>query len=98
MYSYDREGGVCLSRAKGNTDLGEQNEARRCDVAVVGGGAAGLVAARAAAARGLSVAVIERSERCGKKLLITGKGRCNVINNCDVEQFMQKVRQGGRFL
>lgn len=78
--------------------MGEKKERYRCDVAVVGGGAAGLTAARAAASRGLSVAVIERSERCGKKLLITGKGRCNVVNDCDVDMFMQKVRQGGRFL
>ena len=68
------------------------------DVVVVGGGAAGLMAAATAAARGLSVAVLERERRCGKKLLITGKGRCNVVNDCDAEQFQQKIRQGGRFL
>lgn len=68
------------------------------DVAVVGGGAAGLMAAYYAASRGLRTAVLEKERRCGRKLLITGKGRCNVMNDCDLDGFMRRVRGGGRFL
>ncbi|MEA5050965.1 MAG: NAD(P)/FAD-dependent oxidoreductase [Oscillospiraceae bacterium] len=69
-----------------------------CDVAVAGAGPAGLTAAIAAAGRGLSVTVIEKNDMPGKKLLITGKGRCNVTNDCGVPEFLQNVRSGERFL
>ncbi|MDE7265512.1 MAG: FAD-dependent oxidoreductase, partial [Clostridia bacterium] len=49
-------------------------------IAVIGGGAAGLVAAYAAAANGNSVTLFEKNEKCGKKIYITGKGRCNVTH------------------
>ncbi|HJD22976.1 MAG TPA: NAD(P)/FAD-dependent oxidoreductase [Firmicutes bacterium] len=65
---------------------------------VVGGGAAGLMAAYAAAKRGLSVTILERNARMGRKLLITGKGRCNITNNCSVPDFIANVPQNGRFL
>lgn len=68
------------------------------EVAVIGGGASGLVAAYAAAARGNHVTVFERNEKCGKKIYITGKGRCNVTNDCEPQEFLQKVLRGARFL
>ena len=69
------------------------------DLVIVGGGAAGLMAAGAACARGLSVTVVEHNPKGpGQKLLITGKGRCNVTNDCDVREFLHYVRHNGRFL
>lgn len=68
------------------------------DVVVVGGGAAGLVAARAASLRGLQTILIERNGRCGRKLLITGKGRCNVTNTADPDEFLRNTVTNGRFL
>lgn len=70
----------------------------KCDLAVIGGGAAGLMCAVTAAQRGLSVVIIEPNEKLGRKLRITGKGRCNVTNNCDVRQFMENIPGDGRFL
>ena len=54
-------------------------------IVVIGGGAAGMMAAISAAERGASVRLLEPNERLGKKLNITGKGRCNVTNNCPLE-------------
>ena len=56
------------------------------EIVVIGGGAAGMMAAIAAAERGAAVRLLEPNERLGKKLNITGKGRCNVTNNCTVEE------------
>ncbi len=70
----------------------------KADVVVVGGGPAGMMAAIAAAEKGSSVCLLEPNERLGKKLNITGKGRCNVTNNCDLETFMRNVPRNGRFL
>lgn len=70
----------------------------RRDVVVIGGGAAGLLCAGYAARRGKSVLLLEKMERVGRKLLITGKGRCNVTNNCDRDEFIQAVNRNGRFL
>ena len=53
-------------------------------VVVVGAGAAGLMAASAAAMYGATVTLIEKNKHVGRKIMITGKGRCNVCNNCDV--------------
>lgn len=69
-----------------------------CDLLVVGGGAAGLMCAVTAARRGLRVRLLEKNGRCGRKLLITGKGRCNVTNQCDRDVFLQNVRVNARFL
>lgn len=68
------------------------------DGIVVGGGPAGMFAAITAAERGQKVLLVERNDRLGKKLLITGKGRCNVTNNCDSRQILQNIPRNGRFL
>ena len=67
-------------------------------VAVVGGGAAGMMAAIAAANMGAEVTLFERNDRLGKKLRITGKGRCNVTNDCDRDTFLSNVPTNPRFL
>jgi hypothetical protein len=67
-------------------------------VIVVGGGAAGMMAAGTAGSRGLDVTLIEKNNRLGKKLLITGKGRCNITNNTDVDGLIQNVPVNGNFL
>mgnify|MGYP000850688365 CR=1 FL=1 len=61
------------------------------DVIVIGGGAAGMMAAGLCAEKGFRVLLLERNDRPGRKLLITGKGRCNVTNNCSVEDFIAAV-------
>lgn len=68
------------------------------DVVVIGGGPAGMFAAITAAKQGRSVLLLERNDRLGKKLLITGKGRCNVTNNCDSGEILQNIPRNGRFL
>lgn len=70
----------------------------RYDGIVIGGGAAGLYAAAWAARKGSKVLLIEKNDRLGKKLLITGKGRCNVTNNCAAQQVLANVPRNGRFL
>ena len=67
---------------------------------IIGGGAAGLMAACAAAEKygGRAVTVIEKNRRPGRKLMITGKGRCNVTNNCDRDTLISNVPANGRFL
>ncbi|MBQ9760248.1 MAG: NAD(P)/FAD-dependent oxidoreductase [Clostridia bacterium] len=67
-------------------------------VAVVGGGAAGMMAAITAAESGACVYLFERNNRTGKKLRITGKGRCNVTNDCDLNTFLSNVPSNPRFL
>ena len=67
-------------------------------VLVIGGGAAGLMAAHTAALYGASVTLFDKNERLGRKLLITGKGRCNITNNCDVNTFIANVTTNSRFL
>lgn len=71
---------------------------RDFDVAVIGAGAAGMMAAISAAREGASVAVFEKNVRTGRKLRITGKGRCNVTNNCTVQEFMSAVPENSKFL
>ena len=67
-------------------------------IVVVGGGAAGMMAAICAAERGASVTLLEPNERLGKKLNITGKGRCNVTNNADLETLLANTPKNGKFL
>ncbi len=68
------------------------------DILVVGAGAAGLMAAGYAAELGAKVCLLEKMDRPGKKLSITGKGRCNVTNNCSRDIFMDSVPGNGKFL
>ncbi|MEG1205326.1 MAG: NAD(P)/FAD-dependent oxidoreductase [Angelakisella sp.] len=68
------------------------------DVIIIGGGAAGLCCAGFAARQGLSVTVVEGRERPARKLLVTGKGRCNLTNNCSPEEFMKNVPKNPKFL
>ncbi|MDE5742617.1 MAG: NAD(P)/FAD-dependent oxidoreductase [Oscillospiraceae bacterium] len=70
----------------------------RFDCIVIGGGAAGLMAACTAAKNGKSVLLFERNDRLGRKLAITGKGRCNVTNQCSDEEFFENIPVGGKFL
>ena len=67
-------------------------------VVVIGAGAAGMMAAATAANRGLDVTLLERNHRVGRKLLITGKGRCNITNDCDIEELIENVPTNGKFL
>lgn len=67
-------------------------------VGIVGAGAAGLMAAGRAASLGKTVIVFEKNSRAGKKILITGKGRCNVTNNCSMEDLMANIPGNGKFL
>lgn len=69
-----------------------------CDVLVVGGGAAGMMAALQAAWAGASVILLEQNEKLGKKIYITGKGRCNVTNTADTDAFFAQVPRNPRFL
>ena len=69
-----------------------------CDTLIIGAGAAGLMAAIQCAQRGQSVTLLEKMVRPGRKLLITGKGRCNVTNCCTIEEFMPNVLSNPRFL
>ncbi|MEG6585687.1 NAD(P)/FAD-dependent oxidoreductase [Dendrosporobacter sp. 1207_IL3150] len=67
-------------------------------VIIIGGGAAGLMAAVSAGEHGASVKILEKMPTVGRKLLITGKGRCNITNNCDVQTFIKNMTGNGSFL
>ncbi len=67
-------------------------------LAIIGGGAAGMMASVFAAKDGVSVDLYERNEKLGKKLYITGKGRCNLTNACDMEELLGSVRSNPKFL
>jgi len=67
-------------------------------IVIVGGGAAGMMAALSAAEKGAAVTLLEPNERLGKKLNITGKGRCNVTNNADLQTLLANVPKNGKFL
>lgn len=67
-------------------------------VVIIGGGAAGLCCGGFAGQAGLKVTILDKNANPGRKLLITGKGRCNVTNNCEADEFMKNVRSNPRFL
>ena len=71
---------------------------KNIEIAVIGGGAAGLMAAISGARMGAAVTLFEKNDKCGKKLAITGKGRCNVTNDCTTQEFLQNVPTNPRFL
>lgn len=79
-------------------NLTPSEDAPRKRVIVVGGGASGLMAAYSAAEDGHSVLLLEKNEKLGKKLYLTGKGRCNFTNDCLPDEFLQHVVHGSRFL
>ena len=68
------------------------------EILVIGGGAAGMMAAITAARAGKSVFLLEKNDRLGKKLLITGKGRCNVTNDCTADEVLKNTPRNGKFL
>jgi len=68
------------------------------DIIVIGGGAAGMMAAGTAALRGKSIVLLEKNDKLGKKLYITGKGRCNITNNCEIEGFLGKMVANPHFM
>ncbi len=68
------------------------------DVIVVGAGAAGMMASAAAAGTGVSVCMLDKNPRPGAKMLITGKGRCNITNDCDTQTFLGEVIRNPRFI
>ena len=68
------------------------------NVIVIGGGAAGMMAAYAAGMCGHSVTLLEKNEKLGKKIYITGKGRCNFTNACSEEDFLKNVVSNPKFL
>ena len=68
------------------------------EIIVVGGGAAGMMAAITAAENGAEVLLLEKNDRLGRKLSITGKGRCNVTNNCDLQTLQENIPNNARFL
>lgn len=67
-------------------------------VVIIGAGPAGMTAAYSASQNGVDVVLVEKNERVGRKLLITGKGRCNITNNCEVEELIANVNTNGKFL
>ncbi len=67
-------------------------------VVIIGGGPAGMMAAVSAATRGKKVVIAEKNSTLGKKLLITGKGRCNITNDCDISEFINNVPVNANFL
>ena len=68
------------------------------EILVIGGGAAGMMAAVFAARAGAEVTLLEKNEKLGKKVYITGKGRCNLTNDCDLDEFLAQVPRNPRFL
>ena len=67
-------------------------------IAIIGGGASGLMAGGFLAKKGHSVTIFDGNEKCGKKIYITGKGRCNLTNNCSVENYLANVVNGEKFM
>ena len=67
-------------------------------VIIIGGGAAGMMAAISASKEGKKVLLLEKNEKLGKKLFITGKGRCNITSACDPDEFLNHVATNSRFL
>ncbi len=68
------------------------------EIIIIGGGASGMMAAGTAAKRGIAVTLIEKNPVLGRKLLLTGKGRCNLTNNCDVDELIENIPVNGKFL
>ena len=67
-------------------------------VLVVGGGPSGLMAAISAAENGFETAIIEKNDKLAQKLRISGKGRCNILNNCSVEEVVSEINSNRKFI
>lgn len=67
-------------------------------IAIIGGGASGLMAGGELAKKGFQVTIFDGNEKAGKKIYITGKGRCNVTNNCDIDEFKDNIINGEKFM
>ena len=83
-----------MNKQRKRTDL-RQEEKR---IIVIGAGAAGMLAALTAARMGAPVTLLERNQKVGRKLYITGKGRCNLTNDCAPAEVLANVPRNGRFL
>ena len=68
------------------------------NIIVIGGGPAGILSAISAAKHGNNVTILEKNNTLGKKLLITGKGRCNITSSLDMSEFINNIPGNGRFL
>jgi predicted Rossmann fold flavoprotein len=90
--------GERLSMVNNNLGARKSTTPDRFDLIIIGGGAAGLFAAICAARRKLKIAVLERNKTLGRKLRITGKGRCNLTNNCTDEAFFANIPANSKFL
>ena len=67
-------------------------------VVVIGGGPAGMISAITSAKQGNDVILLEKMKLCGKKLLITGKGRCNITSSLPMDEFIENIPENGKFL
>ena len=79
-------------------NLRRNSNVKQYDAIIIGGGAAGMMAAITAALKGVNVLLLEKNNLLGKKLLITGKGRCNITNFCDVKELIKNTPTNGRFM
>lgn len=100
MFDFEAAVKIAASRYRKGEEMTTKLADKKCGktLVVVGGGAAGMMAAAVAGERGLNVHVYEKNEKLGKKLYITGKGRCNLTNACDTEELFQHVCTNAKFL
>ena len=96
MHPVDNSSDICDVYKKNIESV--KNILKTYDVIVIGGGAAGLMAAGTSAKYGRKTLLIEKNPVLGKKLLITGKGRCNLTNYCDVPELIENIPKNGKFL
>ena len=68
------------------------------NIIIIGGGAAGMMAGIMLAEKGYKPVILEKNDKLGRKLFITGKGRCNLTNNCDTEDLLKSVVTNSKFL
>ena len=82
----------------GEQGIGMGRTDQTADIIIIGAGAAGMMASCHAALDGARVLLLERNEKAGKKIYITGKGRCNFTNACETEDFFENVPRNASFL
>src|SRR3712207_807475 len=71
---------------------------KKFDIIIIGGGASGLMAANAACSSGKKILLLEQNEKLGKKLYITGKGRCNITSSLPIDYFFKYISRNSKFL